>query len=437
MSALLFLPIENGAYENKGDPDIDPYYIYALGKYCQDISFLVYHFNKKLGMIGLKSKKTADISLFDSFKKKILIDFFELDEDLKIKEKLISLKINNILLPSHYQSSPSDLKKKIVEKLEKLKRMHQINYTFSDTLHQNLLKSRFVKKKYEIERIRKACQISSEGVLHMLKERKNNPSQYNSTFKMISLAKEYVEKCNLSEWEKYAYPPIFTRGKVEIHPKTEIDYSWKEEEEEPQLLLLDFGIRYKNFCADITRTFTHNGKWTSEQEQIYEIVLDLYKTGLSMVKPGVFFYDIDRAVKEQLRIYLIRLNKVDSKLSLSEQKEIVNTYMPHSLGHTVGIQVHDVETNQFRLEEGCVITIEPGIYYDNIGIRIEDTVLVTKTGYEILSNQIPVEREDISKLCLNNMKTDIEKTSTIESHSSLLGGRITYKKRYRKNKTKK
>jgi Xaa-Pro aminopeptidase len=148
------------------------------------------------------------------------------------------------------------------------------------------------------------------------------------------------------------------------------------------LLLLDMGARYGGYCADITRTFSTTTP-TNRQIDIYRSVLTLYELGESMVKPGVLYEDIDRAVMKQLVVELKRLGFSD----------YTNTYkyMPHSLGHSVGIEVHDTPDimSVGRLRTNMVLTIEPGIYTDEMDIRIENTIVVTEGGCRVLSNGVP------------------------------------------------
>jgi hypothetical protein len=193
MSALLFLPIENNAYESKGDPDIDPYYIYSIGHYTKDIGFIVYHLNNKMTMIGLKCTPTAKESQFNSFKKKINIVFYNINDSKSIGNKLSELNIVSLFLPKYYEQSSSSIIQQSNTLLGELKDNYGIQHIFSPKMYQHLIDKRFIKRQYEIERIRKACDITSEGILHMWKERRRNPQKYNSTLKMLPLAKDFIK----------------------------------------------------------------------------------------------------------------------------------------------------------------------------------------------------------------------------------------------------
>jgi Xaa-Pro aminopeptidase len=155
------------------------------------------------------------------------------------------------------------------------------------------------------------------------------------------------------------------------------------------LLVMDVGADYCGYSADVTRTIPVSGKFTTEQAVVYNIVLDVQKALIKMAKPGATFGEIDRKAVE--------LTKAAG----------YGDYILHGVTHTIGLNVHDAMSGD-TLRPGMVITIEPGIYIpvdDTIqpkgrtgfGIRIEDDVLITETGYEVLSSGIPSEIDDIEK----------------------------------------
>lgn len=148
------------------------------------------------------------------------------------------------------------------------------------------------------------------------------------------------------------------------------------------LLLMDFGCDYQYYSTDISRTIPVNGRFTEEQRKYYEIVLDIQKKLIAMCKPGVTMIDISR---ENYR--------------LAEEYGLAKNYY-HPPTHYLGMSVHDVSKYDEPLDVGSVITIEPGLYFPDkgFGIRIEDDVLITKDGSEVLSKNIPKEVEDIERL---------------------------------------
>jgi Xaa-Pro aminopeptidase len=148
-----------------------------------------------------------------------------------------------------------------------------------------------------------------------------------------------------------------------------------------ELVLMDMGAEYAHYATDITRTVPVNGRFTPEQRQLYDLVLKAQQAALALVKPGVTYEDLDRAAR-----------KVIDDAGYGD-------YFIHGLGHFVGLDVHDAGAYHKPLEAGMVVTIEPGIYIPakELGIRIEDEVLVTPTGARYLSTGLPRTAEEIER----------------------------------------
>lgn len=140
-----------------------------------------------------------------------------------------------------------------------------------------------------------------------------------------------------------------------------------------ELVLLDMAAEYAHYASDITRTLPVNGHFSPEQRKIYDLVLQAQQAALALVKPGVFFEDLDKAAR-----------KVIDDAGYGD-------YFLHGLGHFVGLDVHDVGAYHEPLRPGMVITLEPGIYIaeKKLGVRIEDQVVVTETGARVLSDGLP------------------------------------------------
>lgn len=180
------------------------------------------------------------------------------------------------------------------------------------------------------------------------------------------------------------------------------------------LVLVDAGAEYQNYAADITRTFPANGKFSGEQRAIYELVLESQLAGIKAVKPGAVWTAPQTAIVKVLTQGLIDLGILKGRLDALIEKEAYFPFYMHRSGHFLGLNVHDVGryrvNNKWRgLEPGMVLTIEPGIYisadiagvnkrWHNIGVRIEDNVLVTKSGRDVLSHRIPKKVEEIEKI---------------------------------------
>ena len=167
----------------------------------------------------------------------------------------------------------------------------------------------------------------------------------------------------------------------------------REECADGSLLLLDLGARVKGYNADITRTYPVNGKFTDRQKKVYDIVLAANQKVASEAKPGMTLVELNDICKKVLADGLIQLGLI------SKEEEISKYYM-HNVSHHLGIDVHDVTVAaNAKLQPGAVITDEPGLYIDEweIGIRIEDDLLITEDGAEVLSADIIRTTQDIEE----------------------------------------
>lgn len=158
------------------------------------------------------------------------------------------------------------------------------------------------------------------------------------------------------------------------------------------LMLCDLGALYNNYGSDITRTYPISGTFTKRQKEIYEVVLKANKESIEYIKPGITWKELNDFAKN----ILIEGAK---ELGLIKEDTEIGKYYYHSIGHFLGLDVHDVGQYDQVLQEGMVITIEPGLYIkeEGIGVRIEDDILVTKDGYKNLSKNIIKEVKDIEK----------------------------------------
>jgi Xaa-Pro aminopeptidase len=185
--------------------------------------------------------------------------------------------------------------------------------------------------------------------------------------------------------------------------------------EKGDLLLLDAGVeRTTLYTADITRTLPISGKFSKEQRMVYELVLEAQRQAFLEVKPGNDFLEPNRAAMKVLAAGLVEwgILKCSLEEALDPEKQYYRRYTLHNVSHMLGLDVHDCararqETYKFgKLEAGMVLTVEPGLYFQRddltvperfrgIGVRIEDDVLVTKSGVRILSDDIPRETKDV------------------------------------------
>ena len=195
---------------------------------------------------------------------------------------------------------------------------------------------------------------------------------------------DFVLKCNLC---KHSFPSIVGSGKN----ATILHYgSNNQVMKDNTLVLCDLGAAYEYYNADITRTFPVNGKFTERQKQIYNIVLEGNEYIISQVKPGQTLRGLNNLLVE---FYEKKLKEI----GLLENGKTVRDYYWHGVSHMLGLETHDVQLSNTPLEPGNVFTVEPGLYLEDeeIGVRIEDNVLVTEEGCINLSKDIIKTVEDI------------------------------------------
>lgn len=168
-----------------------------------------------------------------------------------------------------------------------------------------------------------------------------------------------------------------------------------------QLLLMDVGSEYHSYSADVTRTVPANGKFSPEQKAIYELVYEAQEEVFKMCKVGTPFQDLNKKSREVIAAGLI-------KLGIITDPKDVRIYYPHGCSHYLGLDVHDKGDYRSALKENMVFTVEPGIYIPpnskcdkkwwNIGVRIEDDILITKNSYENLSAESPRKWQEVEAL---------------------------------------
>ena len=169
-----------------------------------------------------------------------------------------------------------------------------------------------------------------------------------------------------------------------------------------ELILMDFGARYGNYSADLTRTVPVNGKFSKRQKEVYNACLDLHYYCASILKPGISINDYtekagDKATELFQKIGLLTKSDVKNE---DPHNRAYRKYLYHGISHHLGIDVHDLGTRSEPIKAGMVFTIEPGIYIEEeqMGVRIEDNYWITKNGNKDLMKNIPITVEEIEKL---------------------------------------
>jgi Xaa-Pro aminopeptidase len=167
-------------------------------------------------------------------------------------------------------------------------------------------------------------------------------------------------------------------------------------------LLIDFGAEYGGYCADLTRTVPVNGKFTKRQKQVYNACLHLHNYAKSLLKPGITLVDYTDKVGAEATQQFIAIGLLTKADVKNEDKEnrAYRKYLYHGISHHLGIDVHDLGTKVHPLQAGMLLTVEPGIYIEEeqMGIRIENNVWLTKSGNIDLMKNIPITVEEIETL---------------------------------------
>ena len=267
---------------------------------------------------------------------------------------------------------------------------------------------RLIKSPYELKLLRHAVDISIEAHMRAMATVGRADWEYE-----VHAEVEYTfRRRNADFW---GYPSIVGCGPN----ATTLHYVESQSPvKKGEVLLLDAGAEYDHYTADITRTFPVSGKFTKEQAEIYQIVYDAQEAVAKATKPGVTFNQLTTIARNTINEGLFRLGLVTDKASRQSSYWFI-----HGLGHWIGMNVHDVGSYQTPLKAGMVFTNEPGIYiredaldnlpntpenrafiakvrpafekYKNIGVRIEDDMLVTATGVEWMSGKLPRSIADI------------------------------------------
>ena len=251
-------------------------------------------------------------------------------------------------------------------------------------------KLREIKDKYEINLLKKAVDISSKAHKKVISQIDNINYEYEIEGIMEG------EFLRLGA-ENTSYNSIVGSGlnSCVLHYTTNRDTILQGD-----LILFDCGAEYHGYAADITRTIPKNGKFSNEQKIIYNIVLNAQKRAIEYCKPNIKFSAIDSIARAYIDSSLIAIGLI--KTTMESRK-----YFPHGTSHYLGLDVHDVGSYGL-LQEGNAITVEPGIYIPensdcdkkwwNIGVRIEDDILITKDSYINLSEGLVKEIKDIEEL---------------------------------------
>jgi Xaa-Pro aminopeptidase len=263
---------------------------------------------------------------------------------------------------------------------------------------------RLYKSRSEIATMRKAARISAAAHSQLMKKCRPGMHEYQ-------LQADFEHACASKGATRQAYPAIVGGG----NNACVLHYIENNAElRNGDLVLIDAGCELDCYASDITRTFPVNGRFSDAQRKLYQLVLDAQHAAIEAVRPGNSWQAPHQAAVKVLTRGLVKLGLLKGQPARLLKKEAFSKYYMHKTGHWLGMDVHDVGDYKIdgewrMLEPGMVLTVEPGLYipegmrgvakkWQGIGIRIEDDVLVTKDGHEVLTSDVPKEIDEIEAL---------------------------------------
>jgi len=284
-----------------------------------------------------------------------------------------------------YQVPYRDLR--MYEQLHKRYPLHQ--YKRSAVILREL---RAVKSEIEIQLTRKACEITRDGFVRVLRFLKPGVSEFE-------VEAEFTHEFLRQRATGHAYNPIIASG-----PNANVLHYIDNNQvcKDGDLLLLDVGAEYANYNADMTRTIPVNGRFTKRQAEVYNAVLRVMRAATSMIRAGVLLNEYQEEVGKIMTSELIGLKLLD-KHDVEKQDPkmpLYKKYFMHGTSHHLGLDVHDFANRYRHFEVGNILTCEPGIYIpaEGFGIRLENDILITEDGNTDLMADIPVEAAHIEDI---------------------------------------
>ncbi len=258
---------------------------------------------------------------------------------------------------------------------------------------------RMFKSDFEMAILRQACEISAKA--HIRAMQKCQPSLYE-----YQLEAEILHEFAWYGARSPSYNTIVGGGNngCILHYENNSDQL-----KDGDLVLIDAGCEYQYYAGDITRTFPINGKFNQSQREIYDIVLTAQYAAIKLLQPGTSISIVNQQIIRIMVEGLVKLGIMQGDIETLIANKAYMTFYMHGLGHWLGIDVHDVGSDRDRiLAPGMVLTVEPGLYinqeadvperYKSIGIRIEDNILITDSGNEVLTAMVPKDPQQIEQL---------------------------------------
>ena len=284
-----------------------------------------------------------------------------------------------------YQVSYRDLR--MFEQLHKRYPLH--HFERSAVILRDL---RAVKSDIEIELTRKACEITRDGFVRVLKFVKPGVAEYE-------VEAEFSHEFLRQRATGHAYNPIIASG-ANANVLHYIDNN--QLCKDGDMLLLDVGAEYANYNADMTRTIPVNGRFSKRQRDVYEAVLRVMRAAANLIGPGVILSEYQEEVGKIMTSELIGLKLLDKHAVEKQDPKmpLYKKYFMHGTSHHLGLDVHDFANRYKAFEVGNILTCEPGIYIpeEGFGIRLENDILITENGNVDLMADIPLEADHIEDI---------------------------------------
>jgi len=371
--------------------------LFWLSGIDQEESVLLLFPNSNEDSILFLKETDAHIAIWEGTKltKEIAKDFSGINKiywlkDLENKLAEIIPKCNAIYLNKNMHSRATNSVETRDDRFRKsIKNNYQITILESAPIMHDL---RSIKSKTEIKLLQKACDITHKGVKRILPIITPGIMEYEIEAELIH---EFIR----NKSNGFAYQPIIGSGanSCVLHYTTN-----NNECKDGDILLMDFGAEYANYCSDLTRTIPVNGKFTDRQKSVYESVLYVMKEATKMLCPGTTFKEYNKEIGRMMELELIKLGlleNIDVK-NQDPKNPLYKKYFMHGTSHYLGLDVHDVGSFDTPMKEGMVFTCEPGIYIreEKLGIRLENDILVTSNSPVDLMKDIPIEIEEIEEL---------------------------------------
>lgn len=249
-----------------------------------------------------------------------------------------------------------------------------------------------IKSAVEIDLLQKACDITEQAFRRVLNFVKPGVMEYE-------IEAEFIHEFVRNRSRGFGYTPIIASGgNACILHYIENNAECKDGE----LILFDVGAEYANYNADMSRTIPVNGRFSRRQKEVYDAVLHVQREAFKLLRPGNTIPEYHKQVGELMTEQLIKLGLLD-KTDVKNQnpdQPAYKKYFMHGTSHHIGLDVHDLGNVFRKFEKGMVFTVEPGIYIpdENIGIRLENDVVITEDGIFDLMRNIPIESDEIETL---------------------------------------